>query len=144
MANGWLEDENDPKIASMEDSFLKRILSNKETFELIRRDFGALIQNGMAFDVSPLREEQFIGGMFQIPVGEISFGDSLVDPSNRAPSQKYNYRSKVNTPKFASKNYLGAEAGRKQGINYGDLRDYGQYTGAYKYARFHERRTCYI
>ena len=131
MANGWLEDENDPKIASMEDSFLKRILSNKETFELIRRDFGVLIQNGMAFDVSPLREEQFIGGMFQMPVGEIGFGDSLVDPSNRAPSQKYNYRNKANAPKFASKNYLGAEAGRKLGINYGDLRDFGQYTGAY-------------
>ena len=131
MTNGWLEDENDPKIASMEDSFLKRILSNKETFELIRRDFGALIQNGMAFDVSPLREEQFIGGMFQMPVGEIGFGDSLVDPSNRAPSQKYNYRNKANAPKFASKNYLGAEAGRKQGIDYSDLRDFGQYTGAY-------------
>ena len=130
IANGWYG-ANDDRVANMEDSVIKRILSNQDTIDLLKRDFMPFIEAGMVPRVNSLKEEQFISGIFRISgAQDTMFGNQFVDPGTRAQYQVGNYARKRSEPTFARGNPFASQMGIENGIDYSDKKVYGQYTGA--------------
>ena len=132
LANGIM-DSNDYRIQSMEDNDIrKKILGNRETFNLIKSDLMPLIKNGFLPEMSSIKEEAAISGRGRFSgAQDIDMGNIFVDPSNRAQNQIYNRLEKANRSIYSRPYRFTSKTGRRSGIDYTDKQVFGQYTGAF-------------
>ena len=130
MAQNEFNEDDLSAVNNLQDSIEKRILSNKDLRNYIRRDIQPFISNGLVPNTRSIKEEHVLAQQFSFGGSEdITFGGYLVDPSQRAETQKYNYFIKALGNK-ASRSPFYSPIGEANGINYQDNTSQGVYTGA--------------